>query len=309
METRYNKLYRGIGPLPEGDRRGTSVAGHGRDSMLASGSRTTGCTGVGDAGGRGKSSRATAEAISRSRSATPAEDVSQETYVTQPANTKAGKPRVRMKWSEDINLFIMRTYFYITKLETDKTMYCKRLHERFRHRYPSLEVSSQRIADQRRVILRNRLLSEQTIDNIKKSVAEQLKQEEQDHFNTSRHNVSTTQQPTMPVIFEKDPANSDYYSISIDMVTNQQLLTTIRHQSCEASTQTNTLPDWTTLLQSAEQDKSLETAITNELAQKLNTQLETALIQYSGTDPTARPKLPRLKENKTLYDLVAVFNK
>lgn len=36
----------------------------------------------------------------------------------RPATTKAGKHRIRMKWSNDVNEFIMRTYYTITSLET-----------------------------------------------------------------------------------------------------------------------------------------------------------------------------------------------
>lgn len=36
----------------------------------------------------------------------------------RPATTKAGKHRIRMKWSNDVNEFIMRTYYTITHLET-----------------------------------------------------------------------------------------------------------------------------------------------------------------------------------------------
>jgi len=34
--------------------------------------------------------------------------------------TKTGKPRQRMKWSEKMNMFIMRQYYIITKLELFK---------------------------------------------------------------------------------------------------------------------------------------------------------------------------------------------
>jgi hypothetical protein len=46
----------------------------------------------------------------------PVENVSQVRLGT----TKTGKPRQRIKWSEEINMFIMHQYYIITKLETIK---------------------------------------------------------------------------------------------------------------------------------------------------------------------------------------------
>lgn len=83
METR-NRNSR-IGPLPGGDRRGTSAAGHGRDSMLASGSRSSDWTGVGDRGVGERSSEVTVgRRSSRSKTATPVDDVLQEPTHLQP---------------------------------------------------------------------------------------------------------------------------------------------------------------------------------------------------------------------------------
>jgi hypothetical protein len=57
---------------------------------------------------------------------------STQQQVTQPVEVvsramlrtnKTGKPRQRIQWSEEINTFIMRQYYTITKLETMKTGY------------------------------------------------------------------------------------------------------------------------------------------------------------------------------------------
>jgi len=54
------------------------------------------------------------------------ETVSQATLGT----TKTGKPRQRVQWSEEMNTFIMRHYYIITKLETIKIGYGRELHDR-----------------------------------------------------------------------------------------------------------------------------------------------------------------------------------
>jgi hypothetical protein len=50
---------------------------------------------------------------------------------TQPVQTKTGKPRQRIQWSKEMNTFIMRQYYIITKLETIKIGYRQELHDRF----------------------------------------------------------------------------------------------------------------------------------------------------------------------------------
>jgi len=56
----------------------------------------------------------------------PVETVSQARLRT----TKSGKPHQRMQWSEEINTFIMRQCYKITKLETIKIGYRQELHDR-----------------------------------------------------------------------------------------------------------------------------------------------------------------------------------
>jgi hypothetical protein len=49
--------------------------------------------------------------------------------------TKTGKPLRRMQWNEEINKFIMRQYYIITKLKTIKIEYRQELHDRFMGQY------------------------------------------------------------------------------------------------------------------------------------------------------------------------------
>ncbi|KAI5720807.1 hypothetical protein M8J77_011910 [Diaphorina citri] len=129
-----------------------------------------------------------AEIITSSQSpssrATATRDVSQGRNISLPETTRVVRPRVRMKWTTELNTFIMRTYYHVTKLETDMTAYVRKMHEAFRAEYPDIEVSEQRIADQRRVIIRNKLLSEITINNIK--MREQNQQEMEQNIGVER---------------------------------------------------------------------------------------------------------------------------
>jgi len=90
--------------------------------------------------------------------------------------SKTGKPRQRIQWSEEMNTFIMCQYYIITKLERIKIGYRRELHYRFTRKYPELEISEQRIADQRRAIVTKGLLSKPWLEEITAQVAETFKE-------------------------------------------------------------------------------------------------------------------------------------
>jgi hypothetical protein len=121
---------------------------------------------------------------SKQQETQPVETVSQARLGT----TKTGKPRQRIQWSGEMNTFIMRHYYIITKLETIKIGYRRELHDRFTRQYPEMENSKQRIADQRRAIVTRGLLSKPWLEEIRAQVAETFKET----------NVNTDEETTQP---------------------------------------------------------------------------------------------------------------
>lgn len=89
----------------------------------------------------------------------------------KPAKTKLGKERIRMKWTTEVNEFILRTYYQITNMETQCKHYRDTLQRLFNEEFPDVEVCAQRIADQRRAIVKNHLLTQERIDEIRREVA------------------------------------------------------------------------------------------------------------------------------------------
>ena len=102
--------------------------------------------------------------------------VQQASVADQPAPTTTGQ-RARKKWSRDMNIFILRTYFIITNLETDTKTYLTELHEKFIVQFPEMEVSKQRVGCQRRAIISNKLLSTEDINGIRAEVENKLRAE------------------------------------------------------------------------------------------------------------------------------------
>lgn len=95
---------------------------------------------------------------------------------SQPSNTQTQ----RMRWTTEYNETIIRAYFRITNLETDITAYRPQLHQSFIETFPHLShLSEQRIADQRRVIMNNKLLTQERLDHIRQEIEAELIEKEQ----------------------------------------------------------------------------------------------------------------------------------
>ena len=224
----------------------------------------------------------------------PAADASQVASALKPATTKAGKPRVRMKWDQDTNIFIMRTYYHITKLETDLTQYRQLLYQHFMEKYPNANVSEQRVSDQMRAIIRNKMVPDNTL--------KQLREEVQSDLQVS-HNTYTGNSVSERVIQQSE--------------LSQTFTTQNNHISIDQSTQnTNThsinllAQDIYNPLTQNRFHRNSRSQINSDplLLQTLKEKLETNFIKYNGTDPTSRPILPKLQPSRELTKLIALFN-
>jgi hypothetical protein len=199
--------------------------------------------------------------------------VTQEANAFQPASTKAGKPRVRMRWSNDVNLFIMRTYYQITKLETDLTTYRKLLHERFMTQYPGVNVSEQRVSDQRRTIIRNKMIPDEELAQMRGEIRLELE--------------NTIRLPSLQALQPTDTPNMDLQVDSAEATPFRFSLM----QTDNVHAENENLPP-----------------LPDDTTQKLYENLQTILVQYTGSDPTLRPKLPKLRYSIHLTQLIQMFN-
>lgn len=73
-----------------------------------------------------------------------------------------------------MNEQIMRCYYYVTKNETNLGAYRGPLHRAFLTKYPNHGLTEQNVADQRRSIIRNNLIPEHRLEQIKQEVAREL---------------------------------------------------------------------------------------------------------------------------------------
>lgn len=101
-------------------------------------------------------------------------DVVQETNFVDDTVPTTSTATTRRRWNTEMNKFILRTYLHLTNLETDKNAYLPPLHTKFLEKYPNMQVSRQRIGDQRRAIIQRRLLPQNIIDQIYEEVRAEL---------------------------------------------------------------------------------------------------------------------------------------
>jgi hypothetical protein len=162
---KYNLRSLGKKSLP-GERQGTPGASAGRDNIRNTGGRSLNRrVPVNSSAEMRKTAKAENREIdnNQEKQVDTAEGASQNYLGT----TKAGKPRQRRKWTDEINQFLLRFYLKITRLETDMTGYRHKLHQQFMNEYPEQQnITQQKLADQIRTIYRNNLIPQTVINRI-----------------------------------------------------------------------------------------------------------------------------------------------
>lgn len=94
---------------------------------------------------------------------------------TPQPTSSARSVKQRVTWTTEMNEFVTRCYYRLTKLGKAKTPYSAELHRIVIKEYPQLRSKTpQNIVDQRRSIFTNSRLSPETIDRIKKEVGIEL---------------------------------------------------------------------------------------------------------------------------------------
>jgi hypothetical protein len=86
----------------------------------------------------------------------------------------ATEVRKRKKWTMEMNIFIIREYFRITKLQDVVSTYRLDLFKAFQSKYPQFPVTIQNLADQRRAIMKKNYISSAILEKIKNDVKLEL---------------------------------------------------------------------------------------------------------------------------------------
>ncbi|KAL0839729.1 hypothetical protein ABMA28_016372 [Loxostege sticticalis] len=223
-------------------------------------------------------------------SSNPHQSISQ-TLLPQSTITPATQPSQRMKWTEEYNEAIMRSYFRVTNLETDITAYRSKVHQEFIDRFPHLShITEQRVADQRRLIIINKWITSEKLNIIRREVAEELR--------LAKPNEEATHQQL------------EYLSHPINTTLNdtQELNSSMTTQTPLISFASNTCNDDDNEPHNDERNLSTNT-FTSKFCQEIEIEFDKAFELFKNTNPTERPYLPKQKTSKKLNFIVEHLNK
>ncbi|XP_054745905.1 putative mediator of RNA polymerase II transcription subunit 24 [Anastrepha obliqua] len=190
----------------------------------------------------------------------------------QQTTTKAGKPRQRIAWTTKMNEDIMHCYYTATKLDTLKTGYRTDFHRLFIQLYPQYEhkITAQRISDQKRAIMTNKLLTDVNIENIKQEVANKI---------ASIHNNNIEQNIT------QNPNNNNQINDLIDQNNNEEQSPNRNTNRAEITNNPN-----------------------NDMIAKTLNEINTNLIKWEGVNPVSRPPIPKLIFKKDTIKYIETIN-
>lgn len=197
----------------------------------------------------------------------PAERVLPE---SQPATTKAGKPRQRMEWSNKMNEDVMLCYYIVSQLESSNRSIGIKLHQEFMKKYPEYidRITSQRLMDQKRLIV-NR---SKTDDNIKNTL-ERLKREASEILGMNIVNTSTDNN------MQSQPINQHQQDENQQETNNNH---TTHHEQTEEATTVGECP--------------------------IRSKLEETMENFKESEPIATPHLPKLNVNQESIQNTIKFN-
>jgi hypothetical protein len=115
----------------------------------------------------------------------------------QVATTKTGKPRLRMKWTNNMNKDLMRCYYKVTEGDTITIGYRQELHQEFTTIYPQFtHLTKQHLMDQKRFIINNNKIPLPMLQQMKQEVLDRLTPIHRNTHNDTRDEANLTPQNT-----------------------------------------------------------------------------------------------------------------
>lgn len=182
--------------------------------------------------------------------------------------TKEGKTRQRIKWTEEMNKNVIRCYMKSTLAETNMTAYRNQMHRMFIHLYPELAA---RITEQNITDRKRAIIAKSMIPTkIIEEIKEQVRRE---------LNIGTETEE------ENDTDEMEHEIIEADVPHSEE--TETEEQQNEDDT---------------------EARHKQELLEKIEKHFQTALIEFTGTDPLSRPNIPKAFPSVVLNQTLEIMN-
>ncbi|CAK1550990.1 unnamed protein product [Leptosia nina] len=177
----------------------------------------------------------------------------------------------RMRWTKDHNEAIMRAYYKVTSLESNITAYRGLLHKEFIAQFPYLtHITEQRVADQRRLIINNKYISEEKLQEIREEVRSEIIQ-----LNNTNKEISNGRYLPAALSTSNDHILNNYEEINFEIDhDHRSTLQEIRLESIE----------------------------------EIDHIFGNAHKFFKDSDPTLRSYIPKQKYTKKLFSIIHYIN-
>ncbi|KAL0810285.1 hypothetical protein ABMA28_010444 [Loxostege sticticalis] len=224
-------------------------------------------------------------------------EISRELQMNTATHTDSHTPPTydtnsRMRWTDSLNESLMRCYYTVTQLETNMTTYRSKLHLKFIDTHPNLShITPQRLSDQRRSIVNNRLLDQTVLQRIRNEVSLSL---------TNNHEYLYAHPSISPDT--ECPEHHTYSTLTDIQPTNKRILnyTTLHSESITQNTEVDSTNQETLM--------NINSDLTSDINLNINNTFKEAFEHFTGTDPTTRPYIPKQKTSKKFSAIVHHIN-
>jgi hypothetical protein len=198
----------------------------------------------------------------------------------------ATEVRKRKKWTMEMNIFIIREYFRITKLQDVVSTYRLDLFKAFQSKYPQFPVTIQNLADQRRVIMKKNYIPSAILENIKKDVKLELSINYSDNNEVSNNLVENSVEP------QSLPNYNDSFCYQNNSTPN-----TIQNDINNLDLSYN---DIHVINQNFYYHQNFKEQIEDEFNRTLN--------EFEHIEPFNRPLLPKQQSSKKFFAMIEILN-
>jgi hypothetical protein len=198
----------------------------------------------------------------------------------------ATEVRKRKKWTMEMNIFIIREYFRITKLQDVVSTYRLDLFKAFQSKYPQFPVTIQNLADQRRVIMKKNYIPSAILENIKKDVKLELSINYSDNNEVSNNLVENSVEP------QSLPNYNDSFCCQNNSTPN-----TIQNDINNLDLSYN---DIHVINQNFYYHQNFKEQIEDEFNRTLN--------EFEHIEPFNRPLLPKQQSSKKFFAMIEILN-
>jgi hypothetical protein len=202
----------------------------------------------------------------------------------------ATEVRKRKKWTMEMNIFIIREYFRITKLQDVVSTYRLDLFKAFQSKYPQFPVTIQNLADQRRAIMKKNYIPSAILEKIKNDVKLELSINYSDNNEVSNNLVENSVEPQS---LQSLPNHNDSFCYQSNSTPNN----TIQNNIINLDLSYN---DIHVINQNFYYHQNFKEQIEDEFNRTLN--------EFEHIEPFNRPLLPKQQSSKKFFAMIEILN-